>query len=141
MKRRSIALFGSALYLAMIVAGFGFLSLALDITFIETPVWGPYQGAFMIGSSVLVFLLWQASGKVLHILSRAIATAATVFLVIPLASGIWSFFSTGSFVQLTVGIGKFALSPFVWLAALIGFVASILCELWVIYEQRKKEVP
>lgn len=138
MKRSTVAIFGSILYFACLIAGFGFLSLAFDLVFIAEPVWGPYRGAFMIAGSVLIFLLWQLSRKEMHILTRALVTGASIFLVMPVASGVWFLFSTGSFMAMTQGIGRFALSPFVLLAAIIGFLVSIITDYWALYERRKQ---
>jgi len=53
-----IAFFATALYLALIVAAFGLISLATDTEVVADPAVGPLVGPVMVGASALMLLIF-----------------------------------------------------------------------------------
>lgn len=138
MSRRSIAVFSSVVFFAMLVAAYGFLGLYFDANLVaESESTG--RGIFIFISTILTFLIWQLSQRDMHVLTRAIITGTSVFLVMAVANGVWQLFETGSFAQFTIGIGKFALNPLTIATAGIAFLGSLINEAWVRYERGRKD--
>lgn len=126
-NRFLVAVLGTALYLAVLVAAFGVTSLVTDTDVVGEADAGPLLGPIMVvGAMAVVFAaLAGAKGRRPRLLT-AVATAALV-LVVMLGTGAVAYaIGRGDLTWLVTFPARYLLSPFVLEAAVIGGASVLL---------------
>lgn len=128
-----VAAFAGALYLALLVAGFGMLSLLLNRDVIDDPDAGPIAGPVMAGVSVaivfgcmLVIALRVPKDKqrVAPVTAFLVGLAAYFFFAV--AGGVLLGAGRGDPLGFVLSLGTQLLSPFAFAAGALAFVVLLL---------------
>jgi Family of unknown function (DUF6121) len=126
-NRFFIAVLGTALYLALLVAAFGLTSLATDTDVVGEADAGPLLGPIMVvGAMVVVFAALAGLHGRRSRLLRAIVTTALIVVVMLLAGGTTYAVGRGDLSWLVTFPARYLLSPFVLEAAVIGGASVLL---------------
>jgi hypothetical protein len=128
-----MAVFATVLYVALIVAGFGILSLWLDRDVISDPNAGPIAGPVMIGVSVLIvfFSLLSIALRVPEEKQRvspqaALLIAVGAYFFFAVAGGVILGAGRGDPFGFVVAFGGQLLSPFAAICGALAFIVVLL---------------
>ncbi len=123
-----VAAFAAALYLALIVAAYGFVSLLTDIEVIASPDAGRLVGPAIIAASVAALLLYLARAlrRPAHLLGTVLLSALWTWLAAVAVAVVGFAVATGTLLEslmfgLGFGVGWFGLL----IPALAALVASL----------------
>lgn len=122
--RELTALLIAVTYGAVLIAAWGFTSLAIDVDVITEKDAGPLLGPAIATGAIVVTWLWivrrrQGAKAILS----GLAAAASVLVVMLLVGGIGYMLTRGEVVWLLLFASKYATSPFVIIPALLAGVA------------------
>lgn len=121
-------LLAAGLFIAMLVAVWGGLSLLLDRDVVDYPDAGNLLGPVMVlGAAIVVWLVAWRAGRGWY---AVVFATAGVYLVMPAIAAIGYAGIRGDLTWLPTAFGHFAISPFiVAAAALAGLIVAVMMAL------------
>ena len=117
-------------YGALVIAAWGFTSLALDAEVMQYSDAGPLLGPAMAVAATLVVGGWVRAGRAGGVWISAVGAAASVWFAMLLVGALGYAITRGSLAWLLLFAGGYATSPFVLVPAiiagtLVGAVAAL----------------
>lgn len=128
-----VATFGIILFVTLVIASFGMISLFTDTDVIAEADAGPLVGPSMVAAAVLTtFALWLAIAfrlppKRIHAsLPVALAIGLAAYFAFVVVGSILYVFSTGQILSFAIFMGAHMVSPFAVTVALIATIMTVL---------------
>jgi len=142
-----VACFAATLYLALLVAAFGIISLVTDAEVIVGPSRGLFLGPAMVAATVVAVLLeFVVSARFRPAVTsrvsvvRAISIGLVAYLSYLVAGGVLVAVGTGT-VAAAVFVGQIALTPFAAAVAILATLTTIVSEVAIAYRSRNRDRP
>ncbi len=133
-----VAVFATVLYLALVVAALGLISLATNQDVIAQTDAGPLVGPSMVGAAVvLVFVMLLILGvggpaaRERVAVGWAFLTGVGAFLIFILAGAVLFALATGELVQLLIFSAGQLPSPFAWATGILAVVVALVYS-WIL---------
>jgi hypothetical protein len=127
------AVFATVLYVALVVAGWGFVSLAFDTEVVADRNVGPIVGPVSVGVSALAVLLLLALPSAVTIenarlgatLLRSLVVGLVALVAFLIAGGVILVFATGSFLEFVLFVGGQAPTLFSAVIVVAGALSAL----------------
>lgn len=133
-----VALFATVLYLALVVAALGLISLATNQEVISETDAGPLVGPSMAGAAViLVFVMLLILGvggpaaRERVAVGWAFLTGLGAYLIFILVGAVLYAVGTGEFVQLLIFVAAQLPSPFAWATGILAVIVALVYS-WIL---------
>jgi hypothetical protein len=124
---RMLAVLAAVTYAAAVIALWGFLSLALNVDAVAQTDAGPLLGpAMVVGACAVTFAALLRVRKRSSPTVPGVVAAASVYVVMLAIGAVGYTLIRADAAWLVLFVGSYALSPFVWGAALLSGVAVVV---------------
>ena len=128
-----VAIFATMLYVAVVVAAFGMISLFTNTDVITEADAGPLVGPFMVGAATVVVLLFMVVIGIRTSPERqrvavvaALIAGVVAFVAFVATGGIVYGVGLGEAVDIVLFAGARLGSPFTWAVGILAFVVTLL---------------
>jgi hypothetical protein len=134
----TVAVFAAVLYLALVVAAFGMLSLITDLDVIGDPSAGPLVGPIMTGVAVIVVFVMMLAGGVRMPpgqqriqVGYAVATGVAATAAFIATGALLRTIETRTLFELVNFPAALLGGPFAWSVGILAFIVALLYS-WLI---------